>query len=180
MEDILSFNVLPFTGISDHCCVSLNIKSNIETSNNKPLNDNVENININNVREIFTFDPTNEKAFLENIKTSGKTEKLSDYLNHVDINREQIDNSIGMLNDILLSAAKKSLMFKKASKKGGKNTSPKTGNKSDWYTKECKARRDILRKHSRNLCRTPFSRKNHDSLLKARSIYKKTCRNAEK
>ena len=78
MEDILSFDVLSFTGISDHCCVSLNIKSNVKTPNNKPTNDNIEKININTVKEIFTFDPKNEKTFLENIKRSGKTEKLSD------------------------------------------------------------------------------------------------------
>ena len=76
--------------------------------------------NINTVKEIFTFDPINEKAFLENIKRNGKTEELLDYLNQIDINREQIENGIGMLNDILLTAAKKYFMFKKAIKEGRK------------------------------------------------------------
>ena len=33
LEDILTFSVLPFSGISDHCCIALKIRVNVEVCN---------------------------------------------------------------------------------------------------------------------------------------------------
>ena len=70
-------------------------------------------------------------------------------------------------------------MYKKINKKTVK-MKPNDRKKHDWYSKECKMRRDIFRKHSRNLSRNPFCKRNLDMFLKSRSEYKKACRKAEK
>ena len=115
MEDIKYFNVLHFTGISDHCCISLNIKCNVTRPMNKPIyDDSTENAHMHPIKEIFTFDPRKEKIFIENMGRDGNTEKLSHSLNHTENNREQIENSIEILNDILLNAAKKVLDVQKS------------------------------------------------------------------
>ena len=105
----------------------------------KPIHDDsTDNAHIHHVKGIFTFDPKKEKVFIENIGRDGNTEKLSYCLNHTENNREQIENSIEILNNILLNAAKKSLMYKRVTKYVD-NTSPKKGQRYEWFTKECKA-----------------------------------------
>ena len=49
-----------------------------------------------------------------------------------------------------------------------------------WFTKDCKSRRNVFRKCSRKLSRSPFNRTNLHNFIKARSAYKKVCRKAEK
>ena len=82
---------------------------------NKPIyDDSTENAHMHPIKEIFTFDPRKEKIFIENMGRDGNTEKLSHSLNHTENNREQIENSIEILNDILLNAAKKVLDVQKS------------------------------------------------------------------
>ena len=174
MEDIKSFTVLPFTGISDHCCISVNIKANVPPSENNPISSN-NKTNIYNNEVGYTFDIKNKDLFVQNLRRSDNIEKLTHSINQTENNSEKIENCIEILNEVLLTAARKSFMSKKPNK-----TTPKTRKKQDWFTKECKAKQNSFKKHSRNLYRTTFCPTNLELFLKARSSYKKTCRKAEK
>ena len=48
-----------------------------------------------------------------------------------------------------------------------------------WYTKDCKAKQNILRKCSKDLSTFPFDKKKRQNFVKARGEYKQVCRKAE-
>ena len=124
----------------------------------------------------FTYDSDRKNIFKQNLLNNEDIKSLADTLTKVEFGKFDIDYCITKVNEILITAAKKSFPFKKFTNR----TKRRRPNKNCWYTRDCKSLRTVLRQHSRDLSRKPFSRKNLDLFVKARSAYKKTCQKAEK
>ena len=178
LQDILSFTVLPFNGMSDHCCISLKIKTNDLRNNilhTKHIEEK-EQVKGKVRKYIYNYDKKRKHIYEKSLQDDKNIEILGTLLDRTQINSENIDEGISQLNDILLRAARKSCFIKRF-KSQQKHNIRKTQN---WFNKECKARRDILRQSSKMLSSTPFDKIKRQQFLKARSTYKKVCRQAEK
>ena len=178
LEEIPYFMVLPYNGMSDHCCISLKIKTNV-LRNNLPHTKGIEEkaeVNNSVSKHRYTYDKRRKHIYEKSLQDDGNIKILSRLLDRTQINSENIEEGISQLNDILLRAAKKSCFIKrfKSQRKHKKD------NTNNWFNKECKARRDILRQYSKNLSITPFDRTKRQRFLTARSTYKKVCKKAEK
>ena len=174
IDKIQSFSVLAFSDLSDHCCISTSIRVNrvdgtiVEENNNK--------IHPRTVK--YTFDKRYEKRFEESMTSDPNLTALhAKLLQNVNPTQNDINEYILNLNSVILDAAKRCAFAKKLSKNKhcGKN-----GEKSGWYNNSCKALRTKLRLCCKKLSKEPFNRTLHDQFLKARSEYKKECRNSEK
>ena len=174
MSEIGPFSVLPFTGLSDHCCIYVNIKINadiINIDNDTPDNRNHVNTKGSNIK--YTYDSSRRHIFKYNLLTDKNLEILSNnLLNKTEINSDEVDNTISKLNNIILFAARKS--FPVTKKRRGKQNTKK------WFSGECVKYRRILRNYSRELSRNPFDRARLTLFSKARMAYKKICHKSEK
>ena len=174
-KEVTKFTVLPFSGISDHCCISLNIKTNSKTQDFIPAQ-TASNQNTSHSKTRYVYDKQNRHIFEQALKAE-KT-KLDELVLTLDANQdtEAVNNGISEINDILLRAAKKS-NFARKSKQQAKRKPQKS---QDWYTKECKAHKTMMRKYAKDLSTNLFDRDKHQRFLNARRVYKRTCRNSEK
>ena len=93
-----------------------------------------------------------------------------------DANKENLEQNVTDLNEILLTTAQKTFRTFKQHKKS--RNRKKTTN--EWFDRDCKAKRNVLRKLSKTLSKEPFNKQRLTSFLKARADYKKICRKAEK
>ena len=123
MNEVFSFSVLPFTELSDHCCISVTIKVNREQVS---CDESDSEVTVNPDRESYTFDQNRIDIFKENIRTDGNIETLNTLMNTIDQTQEEVFESVTCLNDILLSAAKKSFLPKKTVKQNIKKAREKT------------------------------------------------------
>ena len=95
-----------------------------------------------------------------------------------EIKQDKIDNSIVLLDKILLSAAKKSFRTKIRNKHSPKSKQKNKGQK--WYNKECMKHRKVLRNASNLMSKFPFDKTLRKKFIESRAAYKKICRRAEK
>ena len=121
----------------------------------------------------YTYDSSRKHIFEYNLQKDKNLEILSNnFLNKTEIDSDGIDNNIGKLENIILSAARKS--FPVTSNRCSKQKSKK------WFSGECMKYRKILRAYSRDLSRNPFNREKLTRFSKARMSYKKICKKSEK
>ena len=168
---------MPFTGLSDHCCIQMNIKINSKpplTCSVPNTEDQGKNFYQNTYR--YTYDPNKKDAFKENLLNDRNLNILSTRLAKNQMDQNSIDNCITLLDEALTTSARK--VFPCIIKGKNKQKNKKTLN--GWYTKKCKALRDALRHRSKALSNAPFNKTNRDLFVKARTAYKNTCRKAEK
>ena len=81
INDVLSFSVLPFNGLSDHCCISLTMKSNINVgiSPLKGRKDNDDQLNVN--KQTFKFYKTIKNIYEQTPRDDLIVEELR-YVRH--------------------------------------------------------------------------------------------------
>ena len=171
---VKSFTVLPFSGISDHCCISLNIEVNVynPTAIPKPI----ENIQLNNQKFAYKFFDNQAHIFEYAVRNDGRLENLKSLLAQTNFGIDDINRGVSNVNEILLNAAKKAKFAKRVkSNKKMNNVRPSKG----WYTNECKTRQKILRRCCKELSTSPFDKNKREKFVKARADYKKICRKAE-
>ena len=177
MNEVLYFSVLPFTGLSDHCCISLKIKANVKIqtippSENRPIEPGKKVT----TKQTFVYDKSRKHVYEQALNHDKNIETLKYFFEQEKMTSDNIDVGISKLNDILVSAAKKS-GFIKRSKLEKKH---KTQNTQNWFTKECKGRRDVFRQCSKKNSNNPFDRNIRKKFIDARAAYKKICRKSEK
>ena len=168
---MISFTVLPFTGLSDHSCISLKIKTNVEVQKSPPYRD--KNLNTKDKRPIsrnkYIHDKEGKHVDECALRNDTNINTLRSLFEQTNISAEEIDKGISQFNDILLNAAKKS-SFVKRQKAQRKH---KVKNTQDWFTKECRIRRNILRQNSKDLSTNPFDKIKCKRFLETRAAYKK-------
>ena len=175
IEEIKSLSILPFTGLSDHCCISLSIKVNtrIEVPRLKnekdvePLTPNLNPVKLDNSRKL---------VFIKALKEDINVDVLRSILARADVGAKDVNNGISVINNILLGAAKRASFGRRG---GNKKKTKYRHHTHEWYNKECKNRKRILRKCSKDLSISPFDNGRKQKFLKARTEYKKVCRRAE-
>ena len=111
IESVKSFSVLPFTGLSDHCCISLKFKTNIDIKKLSTMNKKVDKVQVNKYR--FTYDKSRKLVYQQALRDDKNVEKLNTLLEETKISNEDIDKGIHQMNEILLNAAKKACLAKK-------------------------------------------------------------------
>ena len=178
---IHSSSALPFTGLSDHCCISACIKINdsSQLSEQQSIPTDITECKIHGTDVTYTYDISRRDIFIQNILSDNSLSKLTNmlYNDAVEIKQDQIDNSIALLDNILLSAAKKSFRTKLRNKNSPKS---KQKNGQKWYNKECMKHRKALRNASKLMSKYPFDKTLRKKFLESRAAYKKICRKAEK
>ena len=179
LADIFSFSILPFTDLSDHCCLSTTIRIN-RVLPKAPADENVDDypdVSVNPKMDTFVFDPERLDIFKANIRQDENIGILASLV--AQNNRpspEDFLEGVTHINNILISAAKKSFLPKLSRK----NPPKRAERKKIWYTKECASYKSLLRRYSRKLSSSPFNKKTLNQFQTCKRKYKKTCRMAEK
>ena len=137
IKDIHKFSVLPFTELSDHCCISLEV--NIKTANLHIFDSTKtgNEIPVHKPKQRFSYDKKRKSLYEENLSKNKNIETLSFNLRTKDINTDKIDKCIIDLNDIMTDAAIKTFQNKRPFLKK-KNNSNKT---KKWYNRECASKK---------------------------------------
>jgi hypothetical protein len=115
MTRIHSFSVLPFTGLSDHCCISVCIRTSYCDKENELETTHIASTTeckIHEANTIYSYNPSGRDNFIQNILCDSGLTKLTNA--PIDkVTADHIDNNVTLLNNILLSAAKKSFPIKR-------------------------------------------------------------------
>ena len=176
--DIYSFLVLPFSDLSDHCCLSTSVKINREVAKapfpDKNADDNLS-IKVTPELDSCIFDPTRIEIFKSNIRLDENFPALETLVNQDRNTPENILESIKLANSVLVDAAKKSFLPKN---RRGKPRKEKRG--KIWYSRECASYKASLRKYGRKLSASPFDKNALHLFQNCKKNYKKVCRKAEK
>ena len=180
MEHIHSFSVLPYTGITDHCCISTNIKVNTVDQNStvKAHNEisHAHNEIFHSIEVKYTYDKNQKATFEKYMASDANLIKLKHSLSqNNDISQDIINEAVDILNTVLTTAARKAFLVKKV-----KNKNKGNDNRKDWYKKSCKGYRNKFRQCSKKLSKDPFNKLLLNNFLQARAEYKRVCRKAEK
>ena len=172
---IFSFSVLPFTELSDHCCISTNIRINPPQTKTQ----DVPEVKVNPEPIKLGYDKGKKNIFLANILLSDKLDPLLTTLNKPDKRNSDLDLCISQFNEIILDSAKISFSDKKVFR-GPTKTRKKKKKTKLWFNEECNKLRKNVRRHSRVLSSSPFDKEKLHLYTKAKMEYKRACRKAEK
>lgn len=179
IDSILSFLVLPYNGLSDHCCISVKLGINVETpSFNEVTGENKETpkgTKLIRKTTRVTFDKAKEQEFAQALRDDPNIDILKATTLQPNQNIESVDRIITQVGKIILGAANKTSLVKKCRSPADKRKI----NTHKWYNKECKANQRALRRQSKKLSDNPFDKKTRCDFIKARNRYKSTCRKAE-
>ena len=178
LPQIFSSSVLPFTGLSDHCCISLNIQINRKREENYSEDSGVS---LNHEGPKLTYDKERKQVFVSNIVISEHFDPLLSALSKCELSETDLITSVTRLNQVILDAAQKTFCRKRFPNQQCKRPNKKLGQKNKaWFTKECSKLRKQLRKQFRYLSLSPFDRQKLSKYLTKKKLYKRTCRKAEK
>ena len=126
LTQIHSFSVLPFNGLSDHCCIATYIKVNIES--NKGVS-NIDQNTIHPIKSKYIYNRNLKARFERSMSQDKNLVKLKTVLmNDIHDSQEKIDDSVTEINNIILSAAK---MF--SGKKGKKLKNVNKKKSKEWF-----------------------------------------------
>ena len=180
LPDISKFVVLPFTGLSDHCCVQFNLRINNKPSeSSKPSGPEAQGVDhIHPPMKRLKYDPDKKDEFKALLTGDDSLRTLSEKLADTQIDQEGIDSCISTINEALTSSGRKLFDSGNFRHKNLKKPKKKDQESKAWYTKECKSLRDVLRHRSKEFSKDPFNKTKRDYFVKARTLYKKTCRKA--
>ena len=184
LSEVCKLLVLPFSGLSDHCCLQLNILINSRPSNlprdtESPEENGTELLHPPVTRLKYDADKKDEfKALLTH---NDNINSLRPKLANNQMNQEGIDSCIDTINEALIDTGSK--LFGGSPGRRTRHKTNGVNRKSDdsktWYTKECKCFRDVLRQRSKELSRDPFNKLKRNNFVRARTNYKKVCKKAE-
>ena len=127
-------------------------------------------------KKTVKLDQRNKHVFIKALKEDINVDALRSILAQTNVGAQDVNNGISVINNILLSAAKKASL----GRRGGNEKKTRNRHQThEWYTKECKNRKRILRKCSKELSTSPFDKGKKQNFVQARTEYKKVCRWAE-
>ena len=174
LPNISSFTVLPFTELSDHCCIAMNIKICIPPS---PGIRETPKVKLNPNPTRLTYQKDKKHVFQANIMLSDKFDTLLSTLNKSTQPEFDVNLCVIQLNHVILESATRTFTCKYKSK-----TKKKTAKKKSktWFTQECDKLRRHLRKLSKDVSKFPFDKGKLASFNRTKAEYKNTCRKAER
>ena len=178
LQDVSKFYILPFNGLSDHCCVQLNLLINSKPSTNELTTENPDPGLLNPLLMRLKYDPEKRDEFKTLLIGNDELKALRTKLASPEIDQNGIDFCISSINDVLTSSGKKVFHGGVPKRKIPNKKKKMNSDSKAWYTKECKSARDVLRHRSKELSKDPFNKSKKQDFVKARTLYKKTCRKA--
>ena len=179
LPNILSFNINPFNGISDHCCISLRVDASFTAPDE---NDNILELELTQPANRPSFHVDYVDAYKLNLEKDHRVDELTNMIDtatktHPNIDQEEVDSWMGKFNDIISANASKSFPKKKQYPKGKKPT--KAGKSATWFDNECKKAKNQYKKLTKETKIKPYDRHLQELLIGARKKYRQTCKKAE-
>ena len=164
---IKSFNMEPFTILSDHCC--LNTK--IMCSNKYSAEVEHEQIKLNKVPNKFIIDKTSLSIFQTALRSEMNTKTINNYSTAIFLeDQEGIDEALEQLTDLIMNTARR--IFKQKKTLNCRKKKPNNVKHKKWYSSECKTLRSMLKVAKQNFERNPM-----DHTLVNKFLYcKKKCK----
>ena len=98
IPSIFSFSVLPYTELSDHCCISTFIKIN-RVLEREGTTKECDNTKVNPNPPKLKFDRDRVHIFQRNVQLSEKLEPLKTLINKPELNKPDIDLCVLKLRD---------------------------------------------------------------------------------
>ena len=175
IPSIFSFSVLPYTELSDHCCISTHIKINRVLDREDTPQENMNHIKVNPNPPKLKFDRDKVRIFQRNVQSNEKFEPLKNLVNKPELNKPDLDICVLKLNDLIIDSAIKTCPISTRVKGGNKKKVKKR-----WFNQECSALKSLLRRQCRDLTKHPYDKQKRHAYIKTRNDYKRTCRKAEK
>ena len=173
-----SFYVLPYTILSDHCCLSLNL-----STKHKMISQN-ENDHPARVSEQTRY-PKFKLDFLTKFQENLEQDQSFD---HLLTSIEEIKNKpMATQTDIdqLAESFHKPIMENAHKSFPAKNIQPRKSKKAQvrkpaqWYNNTCTQAKNKLKRASKQLNKYPFNTHYQELFIAARKVYKRTCKQAE-
>ena len=174
-----SFYVLPYTILSDHCCLSLSLSTRHCGS---VANEN--ETSSDSMKEETKY----PKFKLEFMKTyHDNLEQDESFVNLVAAINATKDKSVPTQADIdqLVENFQKPIMENAQKSFLARNIKPRKTNKTrvhkpaKWYSNKCLQAKNSLKRASKQLNKNPFSSHYQELFIAAKKTYKRTCKQAE-
>ena len=153
LSNISSFSVLPFTEISDHCCISTNIKLGAP----QIVEEDHPFVRLNPNLPRLLFQREKKHIFQANIMLSDKFDSLLRSINKTSKTNQDVDMCITQLNQVILDAAVKTFSQKYNSTSRSKAKQKRKPKTKIWFTQECDKLRRALRKLSKDISKFPLT-----------------------
>ena len=180
LNQIRSFIVFPFTDISDHCCISVNMIAKIKigvapapgTGNPTDVPPPRPSFHMDYLH-LYQENLNGDQRFpslLESIKTRMRTNQNP--------SEADIDEWTASFNEHLLDNATKSFPCRNREKKG-KIRKP-VAKPASWFTAACASNKKRLQRAVNKMNKDPFNKHLQQQFLCARKEYRRTCKEAEK
>ena len=157
IPSIFSFSVLPYTEISDHCCIATFLEINRPLDRECSQEDLVK-VNPNPPK--LKFDRDKVHIFQTNVRLSEKFQPLKNLVNKPEIGKPDLDLCVLKMNDLIIDAARKTCPV------STKTRSRNPRRKKRWFNKECSALKRLLRRQCHDLAKHPYDKKKRQTILK--------------
>ena len=164
LKDIKDFKIQPFTNISDHCCITSSISSNLS----KDTNTDDLNIDLTPLPAQFKPDQISLGLFKKALSLS-----IEKYTEH----KEDVNIALADINEVILSAANQTMKIRT---NRPKKLSPRNRNRKKWYDDECRKLKSKLNIAKKGLQTRPFDQNALSNYLTCRKRYKRCLKRAEK
>ena len=172
---VSSFHVLPYTILSDHCCLSLKFATTYSTPIVTDYNDTTS---MKDIPSYPRFKLEFAGLFEENLKNDNRFDEVrSNTLGGTPPTQEYIDQLVETFNKPLLENAEKSFPARNIThrkRKAAQVTKP-----AKWFTNECAQAKNKLKRAAKALNKNPFDTNLQQRFVSSRKAYKKTCKKAE-
>ena len=176
LSRINSFHVLPYTILSDHCCISLNLAT---TYNGTEETDESENeVGTTELPSYPRFKLEFAGIFEEYLTNDERfTEIYSNRTGTDDPSQEHIDKLVENFSEPLLEHAQKSFPSKNILPRKAKSTQVRKPAK--WFSNECAKAKNSMRRIAKALNKDPFNRNLQERFVSSKKTFKRTCKKAE-
>ncbi len=174
MSMVKSFYVLPFSTLSDHCCISICLSTTF-TAEEPPKNPAKPTEKVSSP----SFQLSKLGTYQLNLSHDSSFDKLTTNIKHQiaskdAILQETVDGWMSTFNNAIFDNAKKSFVTKKSTKKKENPSKP-----AKWFNDNCLKAKNSLKRTTNDLKKDPFNTHLQQLLIGKRKLYKKTCREAE-
>ena len=172
---INSFHVLPYTILSDHCCVSLNLT----TIYSVPIEvEDPDSVGMNAIPSYPRFKLDYAALFEANLKNDQRFNAIYSIQSETNPpTQDYVDQLVESFNKPLLENALKSFPTRNIAprkKKATQLTKPAT-----WFNNECAKAKNSMRRSAKALNKSPFDPNLQQRFVSSRKTYKRTCKKAE-
>ena len=147
---IKSFNIEPFTNLSDHCCLHIRIMC----SNKYSAEVEYEQIKLNKVPNKFIIDKTSLGIFQTALRSEMNTKTINNCNTAIFLeDQEGIHKALEHLTDFITNTAR--CIFKQKKTMNSRKKIQNNVKHKKWYSSECKTLKSMLKVEKQNFERNP-------------------------